>query len=143
MGKEKFIKKYHAIVHGNFAQDELEGLIDQPIGKIDSGVKRGVIPDGKPAQTEYRVLNQIPGASLVELRLLTGRTHQIRVHMSYLGHPLYGDPLYGIKDEFSRQALNCFYLNFPDPFGNKDKTIEIKDPSDMQDLWQKLITKNL
>ena len=98
IGKERFIKKYHAIVHGNFENDELTGLVDEPIGKIDSGVKRGVIPDGKSAQTEYKVLKQVSGASLVELRLLTGRTHQIRVHMAYLGHPLYGDQLYGIKD---------------------------------------------
>lgn len=143
IGKEKFVKKYHAIVHGNFAEDELEGLIDQPIGKIDAGVKRGVVPEGKKAQTEYQVLDQIPGASLVELRLLTGRTHQIRVHMAYLGHPLYGDPLYGIDDSFSRQALNCFYLDFPDPFGNENKTIEINDPVDMRELWQRLITRNL
>ncbi|MCT7690914.1 MAG: pseudouridine synthase, partial [Lactobacillus crispatus] len=87
-------------------------------------------------------LDQVTGASLVELRLLTGRTHQIRVHMAYLGHPLYGDPLYGIQDGFSRQALNCFYLNFPDPFSQqKCKTIELNDPKDMQELWQKLINK--
>lgn len=142
IGKEKFIKKYHAIVHGNFAEDKLEGLIDQPIGKIDAGVKRGVVLNGKSAQTEYRVLDQVSGASLVELRLLTGRTHQIRVHMMYLGHPLYGDPLYGIDDNFSRQALNCFYLSFPDPFDNKDKIIKIDDPLDMRKLWQKLKYKN-
>ncbi|MGN1272124.1 MAG: RluA family pseudouridine synthase [Lactobacillus sp.] len=139
IGKEKFVKKYHAIVHGNFKDDELTGLIDEPIGKAGSGVKRSVISSGKKAQTEYKVLKQVPGASLVELRLLTGRTHQIRVHMAYLGHPLYGDPLYGIDDNFSRQALNCFYLRFPDPFNNgKDKTIEIADPIDMQKLWREL-----
>lgn len=142
IGKERFIKKYHAIVHGNFENDELTGLVDEPIGKIDSGVKRGVIPYGKSAQTEYKVLKQVSGASLVELRLLTGRTHQIRVHMAYLGHPLYGDQLYGIKDSFSRQALNCFYLSFPDPFNSeKNKTVEISDPADMQKLWQGLINK--
>ena len=142
IGKEKFVKKYHAIVHGNFAPNELTGLIDQPIGKKGSGVKRAVVADGKDAQTAYRVLDQVTGASLVELRLLTGRTHQIRVHMAYLGHPLYGDPLYGIQDGFSRQALNCFYLNFPDPFSQqKCKTIELNDPKDMQELWQKLINK--
>ena len=142
IGKERFIKKYHAIVHGNFENDELTGLVDEPIGKIDSGVKRGVIPYGKSAQTEYKVLKQVSGASLVELRLLTGRTHQIRVHMAYLGHPLYGDQLYGIKDSFSRQALNCLYLSFPDPFNSeKNKTVEISDPADMQKLWQGLINK--
>ena len=86
------------------------------------------------------MLSQVKGASLVELRLLTGRTHQIRVHMAYLGHALFGDPLYGIDDDFSRQALNCFYLAFPDPFDNeKKRVIEIKDPQDMSKLWQKLV----
>lgn len=142
IGKEQFIKKYHAIVHGNFVEDELTGLIDQPIGKKGSGVKRAVTATGKKAQTRYRVLKQIPGASLVELRLLTGRTHQIRVHMTYLGHPLLGDPLYGIEDGFNRQALNCFSLSFPDPFAQaKIKSLEIDDPADMQKLWQELITK--
>ena len=117
-------------------------LSEKPIGKKGSGVKRAVVADGKDAQTAYRVLDQVTGASLVELRLLTGRTHQIRVHMAYLGHPLYGDPLYGIQDGFSRQALNCFYLNFPDPFSQqKCKTLELNDPKDMQELWQKLINK--
>lgn len=140
IGKEQFIKKYHAIVHGNFAKDELAGLIDEPIGKEGDGVKRAVVASGKKAQTCYRVLSQVKGASLVELRLLTGRTHQIRVHMAYLGHPLFGDPLYGIDDDFSRQALNCFYLAFPDPFDNeKKRVIEIKDPQDMSKLWQKLV----
>lgn len=142
INKAKFVKKYHAIVHGNFAPNQLTGLIDQPLGKKGTGVKRVVIEGGKPAQTEYQVLDQVAGASLVELRLLTGRTHQIRVHMAYLGHPLYGDPLYGVQDNFSRQALNCFYLDFPDPFDQqKHKKIELEDPADMQNLWQTLINK--
>lgn len=139
LGKEKFIKKYHAIVYGNFTETELTGLINQPIGKKGSGVKRAVVADGKKAQTQYQVLKQVPGASLIQLRLLTGRTHQIRVHMAYLGHPLYGDPLYGIKDGFKRQALNCFYLNFPDSFNHDQlQTVEVSDPLDMQELWRKL-----
>lgn len=140
IGKDNFVKKYHAIVHGNFAEDELTGIIDEPIGKEGDGVKRAVVANGKKAQTRYRMLKQVEGASLVELRLLTGRTHQIRVHMAYLGHPLFGDPLYGINDNFSRQALNCFYLAFPDPFDNERKQeIQIKDPEDMSKLWQKLV----
>ncbi len=139
IGKNIFIKKYHAIVHGNFNEQELSGLIDEPIGKKSAGVKRSVISNGKKAQTQYKVLAQVPGASLVELRLLTGRTHQIRVHMQYLGHPLFGDQLYGIKDVFDRQALNCFYLKFPDPFKqNKQVKLEIEDPYDMRKLWRDL-----
>lgn len=138
IGKQDFIKKYHAIVHGNFDENELSGVIDAPIGKKGTGVKRSVIAGGQTAQTEYHVLKQVLGASLVELRLLTGRTHQIRVHMSYLGHPLYGDDMYGAEDDFNRQALNCFYLKFPDPFSDKTQEIKIADPKDMNNLWDKL-----
>lgn len=138
MDKNIFIKKYHAIVHGNFKNNELTGIIDAPIGKKDETVKRYVVKDGKPSQTKYRVLAQKQGAALVELQLLTGRTHQIRVHMAYLGHPLYGDAIYGVKDNFKRQALNCFLLSYPDPFSSKKQKIEISDPVDMQSLWRNL-----
>ncbi|QNQ83301.1 RluA family pseudouridine synthase [Lactobacillus sp. PV037] len=138
MNKKTFIKKYHAIVHGNFAQEELVGVIDEPIGKKDETVKRYVVASGKPSQTKYRVLAQKKGASLVELQLFTGRTHQIRVHMEHLGHPLYGDTLYGIKDNFKRQALHCFLLSYPDPFTSKEQQIEIPDPEDMKNLWNSL-----
>lgn len=138
MDKNTFIKKYHAIVHGNFKNNELTGIIDAPIGKKDKTVKRYIVEGGKPSQTKYKVLTQKQGAALVELQLLTGRTHQIRVHMSYLGHPLYGDALYGAKDGFTRQALNCFLLKYPDPFSSKKQKIEIADPSDMENLWNSL-----
>lgn len=135
--KNDFVKKYHALVHGNFAKTELSGLIDEPIGRKNETVMRCIDPKGKKAVTAYRVLKQAPGVSLVELRLYTGRTHQIRLHMQHLGHPLFGDPLYGIKDDFRRQALNCFYVSFPDPFAD-NKTVEVKipDPKDMRQLWQ-------
>lgn len=136
--KDEFIKKYHAIVHGNFEKDELMGLIDLPIAKIGDTVKRGIMSEGQSAKTEYKVVKQKKGASLVELRLLTGRTHQIRVHMAATGHPLYGDPMYGIKDNFTRQALNCFYLEFEDPFTLTPIKITISDPDDMKKLWESL-----
>lgn len=137
--KTQFIKKYHAIVHGNFAPEELTGVIDQPIGRKGTSIVRSIDSTGKNAKTAYKVIAQKSGASLVELRLYTGRTHQIRIHMQYLGHPLFGDPLYGINDEFKRQALNCFYLGFPDPFTKDQHTsIEIPDAPDMQKLWHSL-----
>lgn len=138
LDKDELIKKYHAIVHGNFAENELSGSIDKPIGKKDNTVKRYIVANGQKAITEYRVLKQVSGASLVELRLLTGRTHQIRVHMQAIGHPLFGDPLYGIKDDFMRQALNCFLLEYVDPFDHKHQKIEISDPNDMTKLWHKI-----
>ena len=135
--KDKFVKKYHAIVHGNFDLDELTGIIDQPIGRKGTSIMRSIDPTGKKAKTAYRVIAQKPNVSLVELRLYTGRTHQIRLHMQYIGHPLYGDPLYGEDDNFNRQALNCFHLEFPDPFRKeKQVSIEVPDPPDMQKLWQ-------
>lgn len=137
INKTQFVKKYHAIVHGNFDQNELTGVIDQPIGRKGTSIVRSIDPTGKEAKTAYKVIAQKRGASLVELRLYTGRTHQIRIHMQYLGHPLFGDPLYGINDKFKRQALNCFYLEFPDPFTKGQKTnIEVPDAPDMQKLWR-------
>lgn len=138
MGKDNFIKKYHAIVHGNFTKNELEGLINAPIDKVSNGVKRGVVQNGKSAKTEYCVIAQKKGYSLVELRLLTGRTHQIRVHMAYSGHILVGDHLYGSRDIFPRQALNCFSVTFQDPFTNEKVALEINDPRDMTNLWNNL-----
>lgn len=134
--KDLFVKKYHAITHGNF--ETLIGIVNKPIGKKGSGVKRAIIENGKPAQTAYQVLKQKQDASLVELRLFTGRTHQIRVHMQSIGHVLYGDELYGAVDKFNRQALNCFYLKFPDPFTNEIVKIKISEPSDMKELWASL-----
>jgi 23S rRNA pseudouridine1911/1915/1917 synthase len=136
LGHRVLQKKYHAIVHGNFDHDE--GRFDQPIGKVDDSVKRGVTANGRSAHTLYRVLAQKPGASLVEVKLLTGRTHQIRVHFAASGHPLFGDQLYGEADGFDRQALNAFSLAFPDPFNGQRRLVEIPDPLDMQDLWQQL-----
>ncbi|MBA1393645.1 RluA family pseudouridine synthase, partial [Lactobacillus sp. XV13L] len=139
LSKDDFIKKYHAIVHGNFALGELAGVVNAPIGRATATVARSIDSGGKAAVTAYRVLKQVPGASLVELRLYTGRTHQIRLHMQHLGHPLFGDPLYGVRDDFDRQALNCFYLSFPDPFaGGAQVEVTVPEPRDMQDLWQEL-----
>lgn len=136
--KQRTIKKYHAIVHGNFSPSQLQGVIDAPIGKKDDPVKRYIMEGGKESVTKYRVIKQVAGASLVELQLFTGRTHQIRVHMQYLGHPLFGDHLYGVEDDFPRQALHCFLLAFDDPLEHKRIEVQIADPADMLQLWQKL-----
>ncbi|MDF7672333.1 RluA family pseudouridine synthase [Lactobacillus sp. ESL0701] len=138
LSKDDFVKKYHAVVHGNFAADDLSGMIKAPIGQRNGTVVRQVDPTGQSAATEYRVLEQVKGASLVELRLFTGRTHQIRVHLQSIGHPLFGDPLYGVADNFTRQALNCYYLAFLDPFLDQQVEIKIPEPLDMQELWQNL-----
>lgn len=91
-----FVREYLAVVDG--CPPEMEGVVDLPIGKVDeASVRREVRPDGKPARTLYRVLEKGPYRSLVRLRLDTGRTHQIRVHMQALGCPVSGDFLYGTE----------------------------------------------
>lgn len=89
---------YHAVVHGSFSKTE--GTIDAPIGRMDSDRKKMCVrADGRRAVTHYKVLEQYEGFSYVELRLETGRTHQIRVHMRSIGHPLLGDEVYGAAKE--------------------------------------------
>ncbi|MDZ5723833.1 RluA family pseudouridine synthase [Acetobacterium sp. K1/6] len=89
----KVIKVYHAFVHGKLPHQE--GIINAPIGQpYENSIHRVVMEDGKPSVTRYKVLDEFKDASLVELVLETGRTHQIRVHMKHLGNPIIGDPLY-------------------------------------------------
>ncbi len=94
-----------------------EGVIDAPIGAEDHLLNHYAVQEtGKPAQTEYHVLNQGDRATLVELQLKTGRTHQIRVHMAYIGCPLLGDCLYGGTADLSRPALHSRFLRLKHPF---------------------------
>ena len=102
-------KTYHALVHGSPAENS--GVIDAPIERRPlPSLLRYVDPAGKPSRTEYRVLERFPGHSLLELKPVTGRTHQLRVHCSHMGWPILGDPQYG--SESSReyaQALGYSY----------------------------------
>ena len=87
-------RRYLAIVHGELANDK--GTIEAPIGRnLKDRKKQAVVSGGKPAVTHFEVLERFVGYTLIALRLETGRTHQIRVHMHYIGHPVAGDPLYG------------------------------------------------
>lgn len=118
---------YHAVVHGSFSKTE--GTVDAPIGRMDSDRKKMCVrADGRRAITHYRVLEQYDGFSYVELRLETGRTHQIRVHMRSIGHPLLGDEVYGAakentklekmlkgKDFWPGQILHAKVLGFVHP----------------------------
>ena len=100
------------------------GRIDLPIRReTDGDIKRIVAPDGKRAITEYRLLQRLDdGSSLLEIELFTGRTHQIRVHLSHIGHPLSGDFLYGTKSD-EGYKLHCSKLVFPHPITAKMTTI--------------------
>ena len=113
MKKGLWHKKYHAIVEG--CPENTEGRIDAPIERIEEGnIKRTVRPDGKRAVTDYKVIESYGESSLCEITLLTGRTHQIRVHMSYIGHPLVSDFLYGTESD-KEYYLRCIEISFPHP----------------------------
>lgn len=134
MEEDAIVKKYRALVWGHM--EPKSGLIDLPIiDKSDVALKRIVGEGGRPSQTEFEVIDTYEGFSLVELRLLTGRTHQIRVHLSYLGHPIVGDSLYGAEKEpiLGRQALHSCYLEFTSPRRDRVK-IKSSLPSDMMGL---------
>ncbi len=120
--REKTAKRHYlAIVHGNFEKEE--GVIDKPIGRNPSSPeKMAVIEDGKPSVTKYKVLEKFKGYSFVELILQTGRTHQIRVHMSYINHPIVNDSLYNkisFKVKTQEQVLQAYKLKFT-PLKNND-----------------------
>ena len=113
------------------------GVVDAPLGPREGSlVEQMVRPDGKPARTRYRVLSAHSGRSLLRLELDTGRTHQIRVHMAYLGHPLTGDFLYGREDRtlISRPALHSAELSFLHPLTGRLLSFSRPMPGDMAAL---------
>ena len=131
-------REYLAIVDGVIAADE--GTIDAPIGRKEgSTIERMVdYEKGERAVTHYSVLERKKEVTLVSLRLETGRTHQIRVHMAAIGHPLIGDFLYHSEDRrMQRQALHAWHLNFTHPITKKEMRWEAKIPQDMEQFWKK------
>ena len=120
MKNNQFKKEYLAVCNGFF--DKKSGTINLPIArKENSIIERCISENGQTAITHYEVLKEFDNYSLVKCSLETGRTHQIRVHLSSLGHPIFGDTLYGsISDLINRQALHCFNLQFIHPVYNND-----------------------
>lgn len=120
MKNNQFKKEYLAVCDGIF--NEKSGTINLPIArKRNSIIERCISENGQTATTHYEVLKEFDNYSLVKCSLETGRTHQIRVHMSAIGHPLLGDSLYGsISDLINRQALHCYNLQFIHPVYNND-----------------------
>ena len=126
-------RQYLAIVHGNFAEEE--GTIDAPIGRNPKDRKQmAVVEKGKSAVTHFKVLEQYQGYSLVECQLETGRTHQIRVHMAYIGHPLAGDPLYGPRKTLPGhgQFLYAKTLGFEQPSTGEWLEFSVQPPEIFQ-----------
>ena len=136
--KDRTVDKiYHAVVQGH--PDPLAGTIDAPIGRHPHhSWKFAVTPDGKDSVTHYETLEAFPRASLLEIHLETGRTHQIRVHMAAHRHPCAGDPLYGADPTLSarlgltRQWLHAHRLAFTHPATGEWVTFESPYPADLQ-----------
>ena len=123
-------KKYHAVLKGDYPLDE--DVINEPIGRHKTQPhKMTVTPDGKPSTTILKVLERFKEATYVELTLVTGRTHQIRVHASFRHYPVFNDTLYGAgqgKIKTQEQVLQSFYLKFAKPFSAE--IIELEIPPD-------------
>ena len=132
-------RAYMAIVQGGMRADS--GTVDGPIGRHPTDRKKmAIVPGGREAVTHWRVLEALKGATLLECRLTTGRTHQIRVHMASIGHPLLGDPLYGPKKPpypvTGGQLLHAFRLGFVHP--RSGETLLFEAPPEPRFLdWQR------
>ena len=132
---EQFRRIYAAVCEG--VPDPICGTVDAPLGpKPGSLMEQTVRPDGKPARTKYSVLEVWGGRALLSLELETGRTHQIRVHMAHIGHPLTGDFLYGTEDRalIGRPALHSGRLSFLHPITKEPLAFSAPLPEDMARL---------
>lgn len=134
-------RRYRAVVQGNLKEDE--GTVEEPIGRHPVDRKKMAVnyKNGKDAVTHYRVLERFGKYTYVECRLETGRTHQIRVHMASIGHPLLGDTLYGSqKDPFhlQGQALHAMILGFRHPVTGEYMEFEVPLPEYFLKLLEKL-----
>lgn len=137
------IREYVALVHGRIAEDE--GTINAPIGRsLKDRKKQAVVKDGRNAVTHFEVLKRYRDYTFVKCILETGRTHQIRVHMKYIGHPLIGDPLYGPKKTIkgNGQFLHAGKLGFVHPTTGKLLIFEAPLPKIFQECLEKLDKTN-
>ena len=138
------VREYLALVHGAVARD---GSVDAPIGRHQTQRTRMAVTEhGRAARTHYRVLERYAAATLLECSLDTGRTHQIRVHMQSIGHPLVGDPVYraargiaaGPLASFKRQALHAYRLGLVHPASGAPMQWEAPVPADMRELLREI-----
>ncbi|MER2036624.1 MAG: RluA family pseudouridine synthase [Solibacillus sp.] len=132
-------RKYTALVHGHIAHEK--GTIDAPIGRDQKDrQKQAVVDNGKHAVTHFQVVERFGDFTLVECRLETGRTHQIRVHMNYIGYPLAGDPKYGPKKtiDFDGQVLHAGVLGFIHPVTKEYLEFEAPLPADFVEVLDAL-----
>lgn len=148
--ERRVIKRYLALVYGTPKAED--GKIDRPVGRHPHRRREmTVLPQGRPALTRYRSLASRDGIALLELDLATGRTHQIRVHLKSLGHPLIGDPTYGEArwkampkrlqsplSRFARPALHAWCLKLEHPIRHEVMEFEAPLPDDLGSLWQEV-----
>lgn len=141
----KVTKKYIALVKGVIAENE--ATIDLPIARSTKDRKKmGVDPNGKNAITHFKVLKRYDKYTLLELKIDTGRTHQIRVHMSYIGHPVVGDSVYSNgKNEFDieGQMLHARYLEFKHPITGEELKLEAPIPEYFESILKKLENREI
>lgn len=134
------IRKYHAIVYGNVKNDE--GTIELPIGRSPHDRKKmAIVQGGRYAKTHYRVIERFKKFTHVELTLYTGRTHQIRVHMKAIGHPLLGDPVYGpqkMQFGIKEQVLHAKVIGFKHPITDQMMYFESELPSYFTEVINRL-----
>ena len=136
MGQKSIKRVYEAVVCGDTLPDS--GRIDLPIGLCEgSGIKRCVVDTGETAVTHYRVLERANGLTRAELELETGRTHQIRVHFSHLGHPVWGDFMYGEEKDMNGWALFSKKLTLRHPSSGEERSFEVPPPKFFDELMKK------
>ncbi|CCL33061.1 RluA family pseudouridine synthase [Clostridioides difficile] len=139
MSENKVEKKYITVVDGIIKENE--GTIDEPIYRpTEDSIKRIIDERGQLSVTHYKVIERLENATVLEVSLETGRTHQIRVHMAHIGHGIIGDELYGYVDEelINRQALHAYKLEFEQPRTKEKLKFKADIPEDMKELISKL-----
>lgn len=137
-------RRYWALVWGGFT--EASGEIDAPVGRDPRHRQRmAVVDGGRPAHTDFRVLELHARTALLDVGLRSGRTHQVRVHLAHIGHPLVGDPLYGRRDDplSGRPALHARRLRFIHPGDGHEVVVESPLPEDLQALLERARTGRL
>lgn len=133
-------KTYRALAAGAFRDDS--GFIEAPIGRSPKNRKKmAVVKEGRYARTEYRAIEALRGATLLELDLITGRTHQIRVHLASIGHPILGDAVYGSKQSAGRLMLHAWRLSFSHPITGEPMRFTAPEPPEFTREIEKLSGK--
>lgn len=137
-----FLRRYRTVVHGTMSKDS--GVINAPIGRSFSDRKKmAVIEGGREAVSRYTLIEQRPKYAMLQVELETGRTHQIRVHLKYIQHPVAGDPVYGIsrlskaEETLEGQWLHAETLGFQHPISGKYLEFSVDPPQKLMDFWDR------